>query len=335
MPKKPYYGVCGGPSPGVYLSWDEARQVGQNVPGASVKKFATKAEAEAYAAPKRGPMATSLGGGDSGDGGGSSSGDASSSTYLDCPFSEKDAAKALGAKWDGARKAWYVPAGVPLAPFARWLPSGQSGGAPAQAAPPAAVAVGGKRSRSAQEAGAAEAGAEAGSSGSAASEEELLLYTDGSCPSNQNVATSNLPAGWGVVVVRGGAIAAERYGPVVIDPADPTYLGAEVCSNNTGELSALCEALLFLRDEATPAGRATVRYDSKYAANIASGAFKAHKNKALAATARSLYSEVVGSWQLRLEHVKGHSGEKWNEKADELANKGAAGARSAEGRWKK
>ena len=44
------------------------------------------------------------------------------------------------------------------------------------------------------------------------------------------------------MVVRGGAIAAERYGPVVIDPADPTYLGAEVCSNNTGELSALCEA---------------------------------------------------------------------------------------------
>ena len=46
-----------------------------------------------------------------------------------------------------------------------------------------------------------------------------------------------------------------------------------------------------------------MRYDSKYAANIASGAFKAHKNKALAATARSLYSEVVGSWQLRLEHT--------------------------------
>jgi hypothetical protein len=50
---------------------------------------------------------------------------------------------------------------------------------------------------------------------------------------------------------------------------------AKVCSNNTGELSAFCEALLWLRDEPPARVTAALRYDSRYAANIATGAFKA------------------------------------------------------------
>lgn len=46
-----------------------------------------------------------------------------SATYLTVPFREKDAAKALGARWDGAARRWYVPAGQSLAPFAAWLPA--------------------------------------------------------------------------------------------------------------------------------------------------------------------------------------------------------------------
>ena len=52
-------------------------------------------------------------------------------TAINCPFAQKNAAKALGAKWDfnasivgpqhWGPKSWYVPAGVPLGPFARWL----------------------------------------------------------------------------------------------------------------------------------------------------------------------------------------------------------------------
>ena len=42
-------------------------------------------------------------------------------TFLNVPFIEKDAAKALGARFHGGRKAWYVPAGLELTPFARWL----------------------------------------------------------------------------------------------------------------------------------------------------------------------------------------------------------------------
>ena len=44
-------------------------------------------------------------------------------TYLTVPFSQKDKAKALGARWDSAQKQWFVPAGMELAPFQAWLPA--------------------------------------------------------------------------------------------------------------------------------------------------------------------------------------------------------------------
>lgn len=39
---------------------------------------------------------------------------------LSVPFSEKDDAKRLGARWSSQRRTWYVPAGVDPGPFARW-----------------------------------------------------------------------------------------------------------------------------------------------------------------------------------------------------------------------
>ena len=41
--------------------------------------------------------------------------------WLDVPWTDKDEAKRLGAKWDGQEKAWYVPAGVEPKPFEKWL----------------------------------------------------------------------------------------------------------------------------------------------------------------------------------------------------------------------
>jgi exodeoxyribonuclease VII large subunit len=43
-------------------------------------------------------------------------------TYLSVEFRDKDRAKALGARWDGTARQWYVPADKDLAPFAEWLP---------------------------------------------------------------------------------------------------------------------------------------------------------------------------------------------------------------------
>jgi hypothetical protein len=44
-------------------------------------------------------------------------------TYIEVPYAQKDNAKALGARWDMARKSWYVPDGVDLMKFKRWLPN--------------------------------------------------------------------------------------------------------------------------------------------------------------------------------------------------------------------
>lgn len=41
---------------------------------------------------------------------------------LEVPFSEKDDAKRLGARWNPQRRTWYVPPGVDPRPFARWRP---------------------------------------------------------------------------------------------------------------------------------------------------------------------------------------------------------------------
>lgn len=56
-------------------------------------------------------------------------------TNLAVPFADKDQAKALGARWDPARKCWYVQ-DKDLAPFARWL---RDGAAPSTAAVTARV----------------------------------------------------------------------------------------------------------------------------------------------------------------------------------------------------
>lgn len=42
---------------------------------------------------------------------------------LKVPFAEKDAAKKLGARWDAARKIWYVVNQDDMAPFAKWSPT--------------------------------------------------------------------------------------------------------------------------------------------------------------------------------------------------------------------
>jgi len=41
-------------------------------------------------------------------------------TYLVVPYSEKNQAKKLGAKWDKKEKSWYAPKGSPIDRFTRW-----------------------------------------------------------------------------------------------------------------------------------------------------------------------------------------------------------------------
>eukprot|EP00969_Alexandrium_andersonii_P011847 516336-Alexandrium_andersonii.AAC.1 len=67
------------------------------------------------------------------------------------------------------------------------------------------------------------------------------------------------------------------FGPVVLDRSSPFFLGAEVASNNTGEISAIAEVFLWLETQLSvrPRPRIRICYDSTYAANIVTGAFRA------------------------------------------------------------
>jgi len=47
-------------------------------------------------------------------------------TYLNSAYKDREQVKALGARWDAARKQWYVTSGRDLAPFAAWLPDGET-----------------------------------------------------------------------------------------------------------------------------------------------------------------------------------------------------------------
>ncbi|MEN9418112.1 MAG: hypothetical protein RI988_1732 [Pseudomonadota bacterium] len=61
-------------------------------------------------------------------------------TYLITRYIDREAVKALGARWDAEVRRWFVPPGRDLAPFAAWLPATEEGAAPsaarALAAPP-------------------------------------------------------------------------------------------------------------------------------------------------------------------------------------------------------
>ena len=61
-------------------------------------------------------------------------------TNLKVPFTEKDDAKKLGAKWDAARKIWYIEDKTDMTPFARWAPSPDNSSAAVTAPPKSAPA---------------------------------------------------------------------------------------------------------------------------------------------------------------------------------------------------
>ncbi len=54
---------------------------------------------------------------------------------LKVPFAEKDQAKKLGARWDAARKRWYIDGSLDPAVFARWQPAPHDASAAAAPAP--------------------------------------------------------------------------------------------------------------------------------------------------------------------------------------------------------
>lgn len=157
------------------------------------------------------------------------------------------------------------------------------------------------------------------------------LYVDGSCLGNQNVDETT-PAAWGLVVVTGdsglgkgsGELHHEAAGLVLTDAGEAGFIGANVGSNNTAELSGFAAALRWLLVEGGN-DAAMIRADSTYAGNLASGVWKAKANRELVAHVQELWKEVSQLRPLAWSHVKAHRGHRWNERADHLALRCAQG----------
>lgn len=234
----------------------------------------------------------------------------------------------------------------------------------------------------------------------------LFVYTDGSCSMNRNVKENICPAGWAAVVVKlrksveeqlraaGSALelktleafltaancmdVAELYGPVVTSSTQcphglsSFHLGASVGSNNTGELCAIGEALLFVKDFARPLPhRLVILFDSEYAAKSVMGEYNGPKNRDLIKNIRAIVEDLFQSMKLidgndgdrsgtlvveaeekanseeadisntknassvgiSFVHVRAHNKNFFNERADQLAKRGATGHVSLQGRY--
>lgn len=171
---------------------------------------------------------------------------------------------------------------------------------------------------------------------------EYTIYTDGSAfgMNDGKGATKDTPAGWGLVVVKGpngtgpnhdkGTVVEEQSGRVITDPNHPLWLGAEIGSNNTGELTAIYWALEWAllhadvdASEYEGNGIVTIYSDSNYALNMVFGNWKPSTNKKLIQEIRSYADYVSRVITIKHSHIRAHSGFKWNEVADRLADKGA------------
>jgi len=105
------------------------------------------------------------------------------------------------------------------------------------------------------------------------------------------------------------------------------YIGADVGSNNTGELSAITEALLWLKIflASSPVHRSVdIRVDSEYAMKSVSGIYDGAKNRNLILYARTTLEDIKANYMTNITftHVKAHSGDHWNNRADHLAKLG-------------
>ncbi|MFT3821369.1 MAG: ribonuclease HI [Rubrivivax sp.] len=142
---------------------------------------------------------------------------------------------------------------------------------------------------------------------------EVVIYTDGACKGNPG------PGGWGAWL-RSGTHEKELWG------------GAAHTTNNRMELTAVIEALASLKRRCT----VDIHTDSEYVRNGITTWIHGWKQRGWTTADRKPVKNA-DLWQrldaLRDQHevrwhwVKGHAGDPGNERADALANRGAAQAR--------
>ena len=151
---------------------------------------------------------------------------------------------------------------------------------------------------------------------------DLHAYTDGSA--------KNGVAGWAVVILQWdflsgrAALVGGFGGNVVTDTEDDRFVGPATPDARAAELSAIVWILLWLigNKDLMNVWRMTIHFDSTSAGFAASGDWNLGDGT-LASKARHLSQACEALWgrgTLNWRHVKGHSGQPWNEFADSLAD---------------
>ena len=152
------------------------------------------------------------------------------------------------------------------------------------------------------------------------------IFTDGSYHAAVKRRQKRGFAGWGFVVYDSGKeITFENevtsfFGPVVIFSTNQGYLGATKMSNNTAELSAIIEAMIWTFQR--PSSKYRFFSDSSYVVRLLKGDFVPQENVALALLAVHWWSLLEQKHEVGISWVRGHSGNKGNERADKLAGRG-------------
>ena len=127
-----------------------------------------------------------------------------------------------------------------------------------------------------------------------------------------------------------------NVGEVLTDDRDPRALGADSLTNNSGELWALAEAFLWLRDESgdEKSLSVTLIYDSEVAKGLVTEPWAPQSHLKLVSLLRDLYVEACDSRLVSWVHVRSHGRETdpakqhllpLNERADRLAERGRSG----------
>lgn len=120
----------------------------------------------------------------------------------------------------------------------------------------------------------------------------IVIYTDGACLGNPG------PGGWGAVILENGE-------------KKQLHGSEENTTNNRMEITAVLEALRTIPRNAD----VRIFSDSTYVINTMTKNWKRKKNQDLWA----LLDNEVGPRNVEWEWVKGHSGDRFNEEADQLA----------------
>ena len=133
-------------------------------------------------------------------------------------------------------------------------------------------------------------------------------------------------AGWGVWIPEANLT---FHGPITTNENAELFLGADKHTNNTGELSAMVVALVWLWHSGFT-GHAVIAYDSTYAANCTQGHWLPTSNVSLAVSAQQWLQRCQSRLAVSFRHVRSHAGqEDWwsvnNEVVDVAAKHGAQG----------